>query len=56
MSDTQKLALVNQAVTEVGNRAVVEELTRGASNLLVVPVPSSKKLTSPVVVYERSAA
>jgi len=45
MSDAQKRTLINQAAAEVKKRAVVEELTRGASNLLIVPVPSSKDRT-----------
>lgn len=45
LSDPEKLALVDQAVAEIRKRGVVDELVKGARNLLVVPVPSSKKRT-----------
>lgn len=45
LPDSQKLALVDQVVAEIGKTSVVGDLTRGARNLLVVPVPSSKHRT-----------
>ena len=45
LSDAQKLLLVDQAVTEIQKRAAVKNLVNGATNLLVVPAPSSKNRT-----------
>ncbi len=45
LSDTEKLALVDQAVAEIKRRRAVENLVGGARNLLVVPAPSSRNRT-----------
>lgn len=45
LSDSEKLAIIDKAVAEIRRRGVVDELVKGARNLLVVPVPSSKNRT-----------